>query len=408
MLVELGTGDGLTASFVNREQERRWLLGRLSRRGPPIVITGVGGIGKTTLIRHVLASMTSREPPLVWNFGSASGDPVAKITEDLQELHRTRRYPPIAVLDEAESLTLADLNDILRRLRNWKSVERVVVLSRTQPNLPDAEILELQELTRADSEAMLRLMLGAGAPGELLQLAGQLNGHPLTLSLLAGLARDRDPRELAALLRREIYSLDQRIIISERRLIAEIKPRLISTNDMLVERLRERPEAVYDLPPRKFEELIADLLADLGYEVELTPQSRDGGKDILAYMNTPAGRLLCLVEAKKYRRDRQVGVELVRQLYGTLVDADASSAMLVTTSAFSSGARDFEQRHRYRLSLRDYPDLVEWIDGYGSGTASTKLSKRFTAKPAHPSGSGKALERVPDEWHEKDSGERRS
>jgi HJR/Mrr/RecB family endonuclease len=102
-------------------------------------------------------------------------------------------------------------------------------------------------------------------------------------------------------------------------------------------------DSIYTLTPRKFEELIADLLADLGCDVELTPATRDGGKDILAYMTTPHGKLLCLVEAKKHRRDRPVGVELVRQLYGTLTDADASSAMLVTTSSFSKEAKAFRR-----------------------------------------------------------------
>jgi restriction system protein len=129
--------------------------------------------------------------------------------------------------------------------------------------------------------------------------------------------------------------------------------------------LKRQPQSVFQLPPRQFEELIAELLSDLGYDVELTPATRDGGKGILAYMSTPHGRLLCLVEAKKYRQDRSVGVELVRQLYGTLVDADASSAMLVTTSSFSPEARAFQKRHEYKLALRDYGNVVQWIQDYG-------------------------------------------
>jgi HJR/Mrr/RecB family endonuclease len=106
------------------------------------------------------------------------------------------------------------------------------------------------------------------------------------------------------------------------------------------------------------------LLADLGYEVELTSATGDGGKDILAYMTTLHGRVLCLVEAKRYKREHRVGVELVRQLCGTLADSNATSAILVTTSSFMPGAKSFQQRHRYRLDLRDYGNIVQWIDGY--------------------------------------------
>ena len=84
-------------------------------------------------------------------------------------------------------------------------------------------------------------------------------------------------------------------------------------------------------------------------------------------MSTPHGQVLCLVEAKRYRQDRPVGVELVRQLYGTLIDADASSAMLVATSSFTSGAKAFQQKHQYKIALRDYSNIVQWIQGYGTG-----------------------------------------
>lgn len=365
MLSEHEQGGLEKAVFFDREQERKWLLERVRRRGPPIIITGVGGVGKTALLHQVLGSLPTRQSPLIWTVRSAPGEAMAEIVVRVEELVREHRLRPIVAIDEADVLSGQDLNVIVQKLMNWKIVKRVIIASRFQPDLAGAEALHLRPFSRADAETMLRRVLGGNVSPELLDLAGEFGGLPLALSLFAGFARGRSPHELANLLRGEIYKLDQQIIIPERRLITNLKPQIIFANQMLVERLRRRPEAVYDLPPRRFEELIAELLTDMGYEVELTPQTRDGGKDILAYMNTPAGRLLCLVEAKKYRRDRRVGVELVRQLYGTLVDADANSAMLVTTSAFSPDARGFQQRHQYKLSLRDYGHLVEWINGYG-------------------------------------------
>ena len=122
---------------------------------------------------------------------------------------------------------------------------------------------------------------------------------------------------------------------------------------------------MHKLSPREFEKLLAELLRDMGWEVELTKQTRDGGSDILAYLNTEVGRLLCLVEAKHYRQDRKIGVDLVRTLYGTLCDAQANSAMLVTSSTFTADAKQFQQKHQYQLNLRDYTDLVKWILKYG-------------------------------------------
>jgi len=55
-------------------------------------------------------------------------------------------------------------------------------------------------------------------------------------------------------------------------------------NDELKRYFAQHPEKLYDLSPRKFEELIASIMGDFGFDVELTPASRDGGRDIIAYL----------------------------------------------------------------------------------------------------------------------------
>jgi hypothetical protein len=141
------------------------------------------------------------------------------------------------------------------------------------------------------------------------------------------------------------------------------KPRLMVSHGELAESLRRRPELIFSLSPRQFEALVADLLFERGREVHLTPSTRDGGRDILAYRNTGITRVLCLVETKQYRKNRFVGVGAVRQLYGVLHDNDASQAMIVTTSSFTAGARALQSRHPYQLSLHDGAALRQWIQG---------------------------------------------
>ncbi|MBR0642671.1 restriction endonuclease [Plastoroseomonas hellenica] len=355
----------LDPTFFGRQREMDWLLDRARRRGAPIVITGVGGVGKTALLKQFLGTVLTSRPPLVWRPRNAPDQAMAEINIKIEELYRDRNVPEIVAIDEAETLSEADLNTITGRLLNLKAIRTLIFVSRRRPDISRAEVLEVQPLSATDAQEMMRSLLGADYPSSgLLGTVEAAAGLPLAVMLLAGLLRGKNPQEVARLLRGEIYNLDQRIILPERKLITDVKPRIIMANEALVERLKSQPQSIYELPSRKFEELVAELLTDLGYEVELTPATRDGGKDILAYMTTPHGKLLCLVEAKRYRRDRTVGVELVRQLYGTLIDADASSAMMVTTSSFSPDARSFQQRHKYKLALRDYGNVLQWIEGY--------------------------------------------
>jgi restriction endonuclease Mrr len=96
----------------------------------------------------------------------------------------------------------------------------------------------------------------------------------------------------------------------------------------------------------------------------LTPLTHDGGSDILAYRDIGITRVLCLVEVKKHRSDRPVGVNVIRTVYGTLCDSGATNALIVTTSTFTPKARQWQDRHLYRLDLKDYSNLVNWIQHY--------------------------------------------
>lgn len=246
-----------------------------------------------------------------------------EINTRIEELYTLRNPPEIVAIDDADLLDDRRLNAIAGRVLNLKAIRALILVSRRQIDLRRAETLQIGPLDLADAHSMLRNLLGEDFPSEEITRAAEAAaGLPGALGLLAGLVRGRNPAEVQRLLRGEIYDLNQQLILPENKLITDVGPSIVRANAAIIERLRRQPASIFELPSRQFEELVAELLADLGYEVELTQATRDGGKDILAYMDTPHGKLLCLVEAKRYRHDRPVGVELVRQLYGTLVDAD--------------------------------------------------------------------------------------
>ncbi len=132
---------------------------------------------------------------------------------------------------------------------------------------------------------------------------------------------------------------------------------LAQINDELIRCLTLRPELMRELDPRKFEELVAELLRDKGYEVKLTPRSKDGGRDILAIKREDIGSALTLVECKRYAQNNKVGVDIVRGLYGVVSAEKATRGLLATTSYFTSGAKAFRDQVPYRLGLADFDIL---------------------------------------------------
>lgn len=134
--------------------------------------------------------------------------------------------------------------------------------------------------------------------------------------------------------------------------------------DDLLRRLAEEPRNVYQLSPRKFEELIAKILEDQGYEVTLTKQSRDGGYDILGRITSGLTPQIFLAECKRYLEGNRVGVEVVRGLYGITEMQKANFGMIVTTSSFTRDAHEEKLRIGLRMALKDFRDLKAWLQKY--------------------------------------------
>jgi HJR/Mrr/RecB family endonuclease len=147
--------------------------------------------------------------------------------------------------------------------------------------------------------------------------------------------------------------------------LPETESKLILVSDTsfreLLQQLSQNPSEMLKIHPRQFEELVAGLLDKQGFDVQLTPQTRDGGRDVLAFQSTPAGKLLFLVECKQFRPDRPVGVSIVRALYGVVELERANAGMIVTTSTFSPDAVDLARKISYRMKLKEYSDVVDWI-----------------------------------------------
>ncbi|MGB4284774.1 MAG: restriction endonuclease [Bacteroidales bacterium] len=145
----------------------------------------------------------------------------------------------------------------------------------------------------------------------------------------------------------------------------KIQVDLNEINNELIQYLSKHPEFMREMNPRKFEILIAEILKDKGYEITLTPSSRDGGKDIVAVYNSPFGHQMFIVECKRYNEQNKVGAEIVRGLYGVQMAGNYNQGIIATTSTFTQGAIDFVKPLKFQLELKDFEDIKEWIKNYG-------------------------------------------
>lgn len=143
--------------------------------------------------------------------------------------------------------------------------------------------------------------------------------------------------------------------------ISNIRIDVSEVNDWMLKKLNENPTDLYQLSSRRFEELIAEIFIRKGYNVELTPATRDGGKDIYVAHKNDFGSFLYVVECKKYNPNHKVGVNVLRDLYGILSKERATYGIAVTTSYFSKPAQEFQQDIQFQMSLHDFDSIKKWL-----------------------------------------------
>lgn len=143
--------------------------------------------------------------------------------------------------------------------------------------------------------------------------------------------------------------------------ISNIRIDVSEINDWMLNELNKNPTDLYQLSSRRFEELVAEILMRKGYNIELTPATRDGGKDIYVARKDDLGSFLYLVECKRYNPNHKVGVNVIRDLYGVLSKERATCGIAVTTSYFSKPAKEFQQEFQFRMSLKDFDSIKQWL-----------------------------------------------
>ena len=95
--------------------------------------------------------------------------------------------------------------------------------------------------------------------------------------------------------------------------------------------------------PYDFEQQVAQMLRGWGLSVEVTGGPGDEGIDIMAYDSTPITGGKYLVQCKRYSPGKKVGVAAVRELYDTMQEKQVTKGVLVTSSAFTTGALRFAE-----------------------------------------------------------------
>jgi HJR/Mrr/RecB family endonuclease len=333
-----------------------------------VIVYGEQGIGKTAL----LEAFKDKNPVAYLSITMLRGHEVERDESLLAPwlLSRLRRpnmnvFPELIIIDDFDQVlsksTREKVATMLKEGRHWGF--RVILSAKKQINEKvfesNAHVMHLRGLNEKAVDELVKLY-GADyskPPNRMHNLRGMIraeNGNPrdilMHLSYFLGDGQEftyRNQVIIEELERPSLILADTPEIITDLRFV----------NKRLLDRIGRKPEAIHHLTPRQFEELVAELYEERGYHVQLTQQTRDGGKDLIIMNRSDIGNFMIYAECKHYAPNRPVGVSVVSDLVGRMSADRATAGMVITSSYFSPDAKVFQSKFEHQMSLIDFVKL---------------------------------------------------
>jgi len=129
----------------------------------------------------------------------------------------------------------------------------------------------------------------------------------------------------------------------------------------IIRYISKNSNLLFKLNPRLFEKLVAGFLNSMGWKIELTPFTKDGGIDVIAIKKIDDISHKMLVQVKRNNEKRKVGVNTIREFMHIIDETKANSGMIITTSDFTKGAYHYQNKYSYLLSLKSHKDVVDYM-----------------------------------------------
>lgn len=119
----------------------------------------------------------------------------------------------------------------------------------------------------------------------------------------------------------------------------------------------------------EFEGLCKNLIESMGFSVETTKASGDGGIDLIAYNHEPVLSGKYIIQCKRY--SGSVGEPIIRDLYGVITSERANKGILMTTGYFTKSAIAFAEGKPIELIDGEQLDALLKRHGVSIGVFST-------------------------------------
>ncbi len=149
-------------------------------------------------------------------------------------------------------------------------------------------------------------------------------------------ARLREPITVELLDLEGIGAWIRRIEAGKPGYVEKVQVLIRSFSHELAKLVSQTPDALDHIEWRDLERMMARVMEGLGFECELTPPSKDGGKDLILVWRAKSGDQSFIVELKHWRSGKRVGKSEVSDFLCVIVAENRTGGLFLSTSGYSA------------------------------------------------------------------------
>lgn len=160
--------------------------------------------------------------------------------------------------------------------------------------------------------------------------------------------------------------------------------KVVTASVPLYQLLRRDIDAVYELSPSAFEDLICDRLSVMGMDVRQVGNTyaSDGGVDIIATPRTSPFPFLLAVQVKHHRdKSRKTPPSAVKDLQSILAHLPFHAGMIVTNTEFTADARWWASQSPGKIQLHDISSIRNWVESRFAPNAFQDIPRQIQLTP---------------------------
>lgn len=137
------------------------------------------------------------------------------------------------------------------------------------------------------------------------------------------------------------------------------------TSQCFAKRIARDPSELYKLEWRDLERMLAEVFDGIGFRVELTPGSKDGGKDIVLSCKVFGQNKTYIVEVKHWRSGKRVGQVAVKDFLNVIVKESRDSGLYLSTFGFCDNAfESLSEIEKQKVRFGDQEKIVALCKTY--------------------------------------------